>query len=122
MKGLEMNCIINSDVPSLVVGDPGRLRQVLANLTGNAIKFTEKGEVITTVTLEKDMGAFAKLRFEVSDTGIGIPKDRMNRLFQSFSQIDGSMTRKYGGTGLGLAISRRLIEMMNGQIGVELAL
>jgi CheY-like chemotaxis protein/HPt (histidine-containing phosphotransfer) domain-containing protein len=119
MKGLEMNCIINSDVPSLVVGDPGRLRQVLANLTGNAIKFTEKGEVITTVTLEKDMGAFAKLRFEVSDTGIGIPKDRMNRLFQSFSQIDGSMTRKYGGTGLGLAISRRLIEMMNGQIGVE---
>ena len=119
MKDLEMNCLINSDVPSLLVGDPGRLRQILTNLTGNAIKFTEKGEVVITVTLDKDMGAFVKLRFEVSDTGIGIPKDRMNRLFKSFSQIDGSMTRKYGGAGLGLAISKRLVEMMNGQIGVE---
>ena len=119
MKGLEMNCLINSDVPSLLIGDPGRLRQILTNLTGNAIKFSEQGEIVIVVTLDKDMGSFVRLRFEVSDTGIGIPKERMNRLFQSFSQIDGSMTRKYGGTGLGLAISKRLVEMMNGQIGVE---
>ena len=119
MKGLDMNCLINADVPSLLVGDPGRLRQILTNLAGNAIKFTEKGEIVIIVTLEKDMGSFVRLRFEVSDTGIGIPKERMNRLFQSFSQIDGSMTRKYGGTGLGLAISKRLVEMMSGQIGVE---
>jgi len=119
MKGLEMNCLIHPDVPSLLIGDPGRLRQILTNLTGNAIKFTEKGEVVINVILDKDMDSFVRLKFEVTDTGIGIPKERMNRLFQSFSQIDGSMTRKYGGTGLGLVISKRLIEMMNGQIGVE---
>jgi len=119
MKGLEMNCLIHPEVPSLLIGDPGRLRQVLTNLTGNAIKFTEKGEVVIQASLDKDMSSFARIRFEVSDTGIGIPKDRMGLLFQSFSQIDGSMTRKYGGTGLGLVISKRLVEMMNGKIGVE---
>ncbi|MBF0452267.1 MAG: response regulator [Candidatus Magnetomorum sp.] len=118
MKGLEINCLIHPDVPSLLIGDPGRLRQILTNLTGNAIKFTDYGEVIIQVTLEKDMPSFVRLKFEISDTGIGIPKDRMDRLFQSFSQVDSSMTRKYGGTGLGLIISRRLVEMMNGKIGV----
>jgi len=118
MKNLEINCLIHPEVPSLLIGDPGRLRQILTNLMGNAIKFTEYGEVILKISLEKDMPSYTRLKFEVIDTGIGIPKNRMDRLFQSFSQVDGSMTRKYGGTGLGLVISRRLVEMMNGKIGV----
>jgi len=118
-KGLELACLIHHDVPALVRGDPGRLRQILVNLTGNAIKFTDKGEVLIRATLEKEDNTHATVRFEVIDTGIGIPKDGMDRLFKSFSQVDSSTTRKYGGTGLGLTISKRLTKMMGGRIGVE---
>ena len=118
-KGLELACLIHHDVPPLLQGDPGRLRQILMNLTGNAIKFTETGEIIIRANLEKDDGVHATVRFEVIDTGIGIPEDRMDRLFKSFSQVDSSTTRKYGGTGLGLTISKKLSEMMGGRIGVE---
>ncbi|MBF0467577.1 MAG: response regulator [Desulfamplus sp.] len=118
-KGLEFACIIDDDVPCLVKGDPGRIRQVLLNLCGNAVKFTEKGKVVLHIYLVKDASGHATLRFDVKDTGIGIPANRMNRLFRSFSQVDASMSRNYGGTGLGLAISRQLTELMGGTIGVE---
>jgi signal transduction histidine kinase/CheY-like chemotaxis protein len=118
-KGLEYVAMVHPEVPSLLCGDPGRLRQILINLVGNAIKFTEKGEVAVRVSLENEDTAHATIRFGVSDTGIGIPQDRMDRLFQSFSQVDSSTTRKFGGTGLGLTISKQLAEMMDGQIGVE---
>ncbi len=118
-KGLDLACVIQHDVPSLLVGDPGRLRQVLINLVDNAVKFTEKGEVLVRVSLEAESDLKATLRFAISDTGIGIPKDRMDRLFKSFSQVDTSMSRKYGGTGLGLAISKDIVERMGGRISVE---
>jgi len=118
-KGLEFACLIDQDVPSLIRGDPGRMRQILINLINNAIKFTHEGEVVIRVKLEEESGTHVTIRFSVSDTGIGIPKDKMHRLFQSFSQVDASTTRKYGGSGLGLAISKKLAEMMGGQIGVE---
>ncbi len=118
-KGLELACIIDSDVPFLAEGDPGRLRQILMNLTGNAVKFTPEGEVAIYVSLRKESEAFSTVLFSVTDTGIGIPENRMNRLFRTFSQVDSSTTREYGGTGLGLAISRQLAEMMGGEIGVE---
>ena len=117
-KGLEYLCEIDANVPSLVKGDPGRLRQILINLIGNALKFTGKGEVGIRVNLESEDNTHATLRFGVTDTGIGIPQDRMERLFRSFSQVDGSTTRKYGGTGLGLTISKKLSAMMGGRIGV----
>ncbi len=121
-KGLELTCNIHKDVPALVRGDGDRLRQILINLVGNAIKFTDKGNVTLNVTLCEtgdDQASSANVRFEIIDTGVGIPGDCMNSLFRLFSQVDSSITRKHGGTGLGLAISKRLSEMMGGQIGVQ---
>ena len=118
-KGLELACIIHSQVPCLLRGDPGRIRQILMNLLGNAVKFTDEGEVVIRVELEEETEDAAKLVFSVVDTGAGIPQDKQATIFQSFTQVDGSTTRKYGGTGLGLSISKRLVEMMGGQIGVE---
>jgi signal transduction histidine kinase/DNA-binding response OmpR family regulator len=118
-KGLELLCDIKENVPEFVVADPVRLRQVIVNLTGNAIKFTEKGEVELGVEIEAGSGDPMRLHFKVRDTGIGIPVDRQRSIFEAFSQADCSTTRKYGGTGLGLTISGRLVEMMHGEIWLE---
>jgi PAS domain S-box-containing protein len=118
-KGLELACRIAPDVPDALVGDPGRLRQVLINLVGNAIKFTEHGEVIADVVVDEHADATVKLRFIVSDTGIGIPQEKQWQIFGPFVQADASTTRRYGGTGLGLAISAQLTELMGGRIWVE---
>jgi signal transduction histidine kinase/CheY-like chemotaxis protein len=115
-KGLQLSSRIQPNVPARLNGDPGRLRQILLNLLGNAIKFTEQGNVSVAVELES---APATLHFSVSDTGIGIPADRLSSIFDSFSQADASTTRKYGGTGLGLAISKRFVELMGGRIWAE---
>ena len=119
-KGLELSCAIDSQVPSAIFGDETRLRQILLNLLSNAIKFTEAGEVAIAIT---STGAtdpsLRELHFSVRDTGIGIPPDRADKLFQAFSQLDGSTTRNYGGTGLGLVISKRLTELMGGSLWVE---
>jgi len=118
-KALEFACFIHPDLPSLLKGDPGRLRQVILNLVTNALKFTHDGEVTIEAALLKETATHAEIRFAVKDTGIGIPVDRMDRLFKSFSQVDSSTTRQFGGTGLGLAISKRLVEMMGGQIEAQ---
>ena len=118
-KGLELACRISPDVPDGLVGDIRRLRQVLINLTSNAIKFTERGEVVIDATAESADRNHVLLHFMVSDSGIGIPRDKQKAIFQAFVQADGSTTRRYGGTGLGLAISSRLIELMGGRIWVE---
>ncbi|MFC1883778.1 response regulator [Thermodesulfobacteriota bacterium] len=121
-KGLKYNCSIDANVYSRLRGDPGRLRQILMNLVGNAIKFTTKGEVSLQVSLIREDEKSVILRFRVKDTGIGIEKDKLESLFEPFTQADSSTTRKYGGTGLGLSISKRLCELMGGEIGVESSL
>jgi signal transduction histidine kinase/CheY-like chemotaxis protein/HPt (histidine-containing phosphotransfer) domain-containing protein len=118
-KKLELVCAMGADVPAIVNGDPMRVRQVLTNLVSNAMKFTERGEVVINIAVQEQTETHALVRFSVKDSGIGIPPDRIARLFRSFSQVDASTTRKFGGTGLGLAISQRIAEMLGGQIGVE---
>ena len=113
-KGLELAFEIEPDVPDALVGDPGRLRQIIVNLVGNAIKFTEQGEVVLHVKTESRTADDIHLHFTVADTGIGIPAEKQTSIFEAFKQADGSMTRKYGGTGLGLTISSRLLELMGG--------
>jgi signal transduction histidine kinase/ActR/RegA family two-component response regulator len=118
-KGLVLSTVFEAGIPERVQGDPTRLRQILVNLVGNAVKFTEKGEVSVHVSwMERDEGSLV-LCFKVRDTGIGIPAESRERIFESFSQADGSMTRKFGGTGLGLTIAKQLVELMGGGISVE---
>ena len=117
-KGIALSFKIAPDVPDTLIGDPTRLEQVIVNLLSNAIKFTERGEVHLTITRESDRDG-AVLQFRVQDTGIGIPADKQRIIFESFTQADGSTTRKYGGSGLGLAISKQLVRLMDGSIGVE---
>ncbi|MFC2167289.1 response regulator, partial [Acidobacteriota bacterium] len=118
-KGLEFLCSVALEVPVYIQGDPGRLRQILINLTGNAIKFTHKGEIEVRAELESETENEVLLRFSVRDTGIGIPTNRRHLLFQKFTQLDTSTTRHYGGTGLGLAVSKQLVKAMGGEIGVD---
>ncbi len=118
-KGLELVCAIPSNIPDALVGDPGRLRQVLVNLVGNAIKFTARGEVVVRTDIEAQSDGAVQLQFSVKDTGIGIPADKVKAVFKPFEQADSSTTRRYGGTGLGLAISTRLVELMGGRIWAE---
>nr|WP_321497053.1 response regulator [uncultured Methanolobus sp.] len=118
-KGVELLCTVEPEVPANIMGDPGRLQQVLTNLVGNAIKFTQKGEVSVRVSLESETFSSTVLHFSVTDTGIGIPLNKIDLLFDKFYQVDSSTTRLYGGTGLGLAISKQIIETMGGEIGVK---
>lgn len=117
-KGLEFTMMVAPDVPSLLRGDPGRLRQIISNLVGNAIKFTDEGDVAVGVSLDAEDDEWATLRFSVRDTGIGIAEGKLEDMFEPFTQADSSVTRRYGGTGLGLSICRKLAILMNGQIGV----
>jgi two-component system sensor histidine kinase/response regulator len=121
-KGLELVSLVHASTPTAVRGDPGRLRQILMNLVGNAVKFTEQGRVVLQVRATEDCGDSVTLLFEVTDTGIGIPPDKQGTIFDAFSQADGSTTRRFGGTGLGLSIAKRLVTLMNGTIGVESAI
>ncbi|HEY0063858.1 MAG TPA: response regulator, partial [Telluria sp.] len=121
-KGIALDFDIANDIPIAICGDPNRLRQIMANLLGNAIKFTDRGQILAKVQVTCEDAAKVSLRFEVHDTGIGVSRDARGRIFEAFSQADNSTTRKYGGTGLGLAISRQLVELMGGAIGVENAL
>jgi signal transduction histidine kinase len=123
-KGLELECVVAPDVPEALCGDPSRLRQILVNLVGNSLKFTEKGSVRVLVKLEpgdqkRGAGTGVRLRFSVADTGIGIPADKWQAIFDAFSQADGSITRRYGGTGLGLTISSRLVRLFDGEIWLD---
>jgi two-component system sensor histidine kinase/response regulator len=121
-KGIALHFDIANDIPVAICGDPNRLRQIMANLLGNAIKFTEQGRIIARVRVASEDSQAVTLRFEVHDTGIGISRDARSRIFEAFSQADDSTTRKFGGTGLGLAISKQLVELMGGAIGVDNAL
>jgi PAS domain S-box-containing protein len=118
-KGLELACHIPPEAPATLTGDPGRLRQVLVNLIGNAIKFTERGEVLVDVAVDEKTEQDVVLHFAVSDTGIGIPQEEQGRIFEAFTQVDPSRTKKHGGTGLGLTISAQLVAMMGGRIWVD---
>ncbi len=118
-NGLNFCCTIDPSTPGTIIGDPDRLRQILINLLSNAIKFTNKGEVILKISGKMLEGDNHEIHFAIKDTGIGIPDDKVSRLFQPFGQVDASTTRKYGGTGLGLAISKRLVELMGGKIWAE---
>jgi signal transduction histidine kinase len=118
-KKLELAYLIEDNVPQMMFGDPTRLRQILVNLLGNAVKFTDKGDVVLSVSSSPVGIEKTEIRFSVKDTGIGISKENLSKLFQSFSQVDSTTTRYYGGTGLGLAISKRLVELMGGKIWVE---
>ena len=118
-EGLELICRIDPAVPSHLRGDPGRLRQIIINLVGNAIKFTSKGEVVINASLQSEQDGRATILFEVRDTGIGIPESRLAAIFDPFTQADGSTTRKFGGTGLGLSICKQLTELMGGTFGVD---
>src|SRR3990172_2872856 len=118
-KGVELITFIHYDVLTELQGDPGRLRQIVSNLVSNALKFTTQGEVVLKVSVQEETSTHATLRFSVTDTGIGIAKEKIGKLFASFTQVDASMTRKYGGTGLGLAISKKFVELMGGKIGVD---
>ena len=117
-KGLDICCDVSEVLPTMVRADADRLRQVVLNLVANAIKFTERGQVLIRADLCESTSASLKLRLEVTDTGIGIPVDRRDRLFKMFSQVDASTTRRFGGTGLGLALCRQLVELFGGEIGV----
>jgi len=118
-KGLELACHVDRNVPCQLVGDPTRLTQILINLIGNALKFTEKGSVVVHVTNDSDRNMPGAVRFSITDTGIGIPSDKLVSIFDNFTQAHASTTRQYGGTGLGLAITKRLAEHMNGRIWAE---
>lgn len=118
-KNIELACLFPFNVPTQVIGDAGRIRQILINLLGNALKFTPSGEVVVRISASENPGRHAEIRFEVTDTGIGIDEEGQKRLFQVFSQVDSTTTRYFGGTGLGLAISQRLTHLMGGQIGVR---
>jgi two-component system sensor histidine kinase/response regulator len=118
-KGLELACDLQSELPDALLGDPGRLRQVIVNLVGNAIKFTERGEVLLSLQTDWSTTDDIQLHFTISDTGIGIPAEKQAAVFEPFTQADGSMSRTYGGTGLGLTISSRLVALMHGRIWVE---
>jgi CheY-like chemotaxis protein len=118
-KGLELACRVETNVPDDLFGDPVRLRQVILNLVGNALKFTERGEIVVQVRIDSITAEDLTLHFSIRDTGVGIPREKLGTIFESFTQADGSMSRKHGGTGLGLTISTRLVGMMGGKIWVE---
>ncbi|MFM9964144.1 MAG: response regulator [Planctomycetaceae bacterium] len=118
-KGVELTYLVPPDVPDTLVGDPGRLRQIIINLVGNSLKFTDRGEIVVAVTVDTQQESHVDLHFVVSDTGIGIPLEKQKQIFEAFSQADSSTTRRYGGTGLGLTISMQLVKLMGGHLWVE---